>query len=707
MRKTMEKRFILTVTLCLVLYLLWFYTGQYLGYEMGRTEEPVVEQVESTQNDTKSPLETTPIEVPTVSEQVEQKVIEPKTVQLENDILSLKFDNRGGVLRKAILKQYYNSAKREELVQLIHPKHYFPGEVIIGTSQRTQNWMFDVTESSRQKVTMVGEQDGIQITKVFELKDNYTILSSVSVSGTDKPIKMVVSEGLQPVLPKDKLVPSFFDFGAINPKIMRIAWSEDGTHEDDDIGDLEIGEFAPVLDKPEKVVWAGIQDTYFANVFIPEQPTDNLFVAGVQHRIPNREPVTLPAVAIDGQGQINGLFYMGPTAEDTLETADERLSNLVSYGWAGYLSKGLFILLRVCYNMTGNWGWAIVILTLFIKFLLFPLAVPSMKSSIKMRKLQPKLEKLKQKYSDDSIEAKQQMQQEMFKIYREEGVNPFSSCLTMLPQMPIFFAYFSLLRTSISLRQAEWIFWIEDLSVKDPTFVLPIVMAGSMFLTSLTMPMTGVDPAQQRMMKFMPLMFAFFFIGMPAGLVLYMITGNIFTLCQSYILRRRYEKRMTLQEHLSAEAQCVIDNLQLFTDSHGLEVSMETSVDLPSIYVNFVGEDEDFFQKNHGESLRDLSFLMHTLVEKKFPESELDIKVDSGGFLLSKEKELQGMAESAAARARDTQNQVLLNPLNPYERRLVHLALQDYEDIETESLGEGHLKRIAVRFKRRSIIGWG
>ncbi|CAM2007515.1 Jag family protein [Acanthopleuribacter pedis] len=154
---------------------------------------------------------------------------------------------------------------------------------------------------------------------------------------------------------------------------------------------------------------------------------------------------------------------------------------------------------------------------------------------------------------------------------------------------------------------------------------------------------------------------------------------------------------MTQTEQAQPAVDLLLESLDTFTRGHGLDVTLESDIEFPSVYVNFVGEDENFFQKNHGEALRDLSFLMMTLVEKHFPDLELEIKVDSGGFIAAKEAELRGMAESAAARARDTGNQVLLNPLNPYERRLVHMALQDYEDVETESLGEGHLKRIAVR----------
>ncbi len=554
MRTSMEKRFILTITLCMVLYLSWMAIGRYMGYEMGASEQPVVEQVESPAQPKPSDLQQAGIEPGTPSSNDDDtELVNPaptdrfdslpqQTVTLENDHLRLKFDNRGGLMRTAMLKQYYTSARKEQNIQLIHPKTYYPGEIILPGDKRTSHWMYEVEKSANNVIQFVSEKDKIRIEKTYRLLDDYRIEMTVAVSGIEQSYKLVVCEGLQPVLAKDKLVPSFFDFGEMNPKIMRIAWSEDGGHEEESIDKLKNSLFYPLLEEKETVVWLGIQDTYFANVFMPETPTDNVFLAGVTHEIAGREPVVLPAIALDTTKAVKGTFYMGPTEEQALESADARLGNLVSYGWAGLLSKGLFIMLKFAHDVTGNWGWAIVVLTLFIRLLLMPLAIPSMKSSVKMRALQPKTEKIKQKYAgNDDFESKMKMQQEMAKLFKEEGVNTMSSCFMMLPQMPIFFAYFSLLRSSISLRQADWIFWIHDLSVKDPYYVLPMLMAASMFLTSLTMPMAGMDPAQQRMMKFMPLAFAVFFISMPSGLVLYMITGNIFMLVQNTILRRRFE----------------------------------------------------------------------------------------------------------------------------------------------------------------------
>ncbi|CAM2067227.1 Membrane protein insertase YidC [Sulfidibacter corallicola] len=549
----MEKRFVLAITTCMAIYFLWMAAGRYLGYEMNKPEpaSPEVKQEQVTTQETPNldlEPETGTLEVADAETSVEnppEEAIEQQVVTLENEHLRLRLDNRGGLVRGAVLKNYHNSSKKIELVRLVNGWKHFPGEVLLKDRRSTADWMFKISQPDPNEVVFTAKAEGYELRKTFRLGQTYEVFCDIQMKGpSDDTFKMVVSEGLQPVLPGDKLTPSFFDMGAINPKIMRIAWSEDGSHQEDDIAKLKVHDFQPVLDEVETVVWAGVQDTYFASVFLLDQATDNLYLSGVATPIVNsQETVNLPAVALRGDSALTGRFYFGPTEEQQLETVDEKLGNLVSYGWAGLLSKGLFILLKGCYDITGNWGWAIVVLTLIIKLALFPLAIPSMKSSIKMRQLQPKLEKLRQKYSDTDLETKQKLNQEMFKIYKEEGVNPFSSCLTMLPQMPIFFAYFSLLRTSISLRQAEWLFWIEDLSVKDPTFLLPILMAASMFLTSLSMPMPSGDPTQQKMMKFMPVLFAFFFIGMPAGLVLYMITGNIFTLIQSYGLRWRYENK--------------------------------------------------------------------------------------------------------------------------------------------------------------------
>ncbi len=539
----MNKRFLLAIGICFVFYILWLQLGVFMGFV--EPEEPVpaetkTEETAKRETTAPPPIEDSEPELATVPDQE----IEPQEIVLENEEMRLVIDNRGGLVREATLKKYYNSAKRQEPLMLISSTRHFPGEVLLENGVSTKERMFTVEQYGPNDVTLrLRLRDG-ELVKRYTLEKGFALRAELSQTGAEpRPFYMVVSDGLQPVRPTDKLTPSFWDLGSINPKIMQLAWSENGDHENRGLGDLNTESFEPVLEKEDWIEWAGVKDTYFANVFLLDKPTRNVHVKGVERFTPGREkPWMLPVMALRSEDSLSGVFYMGPIEKSRLESTSPALSNLITYGWAGLLSKWLFVLLQACYGWTGNWGWAIVILTFFLRVALVPMMIPSIKSSLKMRKIQPKIEKLRQKFTGQDLETKQKLSQETFKLYKQEGVNPFSSCVTALAQMPIFIAYFSLLRSSISLRQAEWMFWIEDLSIKDPTYVLPIIMGVTMFLSTLAMPMPSADPAQQKMMKVMPVLFSLMFIAMPSGLILYMITSNMFSMGQTYFMKWRLEK---------------------------------------------------------------------------------------------------------------------------------------------------------------------
>jgi YidC/Oxa1 family membrane protein insertase len=323
--------------------------------------------------------------------------------------------------------------------------------------------------------------------------------------------------------------------------MMEIAWSKDGSHKSKRSTKFESNQFEPVLDQDEILHWVGIKNTYFCNVFLPDEPLNNIQVKNNFKPMSSGKPQAVPVVGIRGGEQVVGTFYIGPLDKNDLQSVNSHLSNLVNYGYTGKLTEWMFIALEKIYSYVGNWGWAIVILTIFIRMVMFPLTAPSIKSGYKMRKIQPKLDAIKKKYSGKDMESKQKLSQETWKLYKQEKVNPFSSCITILPQMPIFIAYFSLLRTSISLRQSGWMFWINDLALKDPYFILPLIWGASMYLSQTMTPMPG-DPSQQKMMKYMPVMMTLLFITMPSGLVLYMVTSNLFQLAQTVLFKWRYDK---------------------------------------------------------------------------------------------------------------------------------------------------------------------
>jgi len=547
----MNKRLVLVLVLSFAFIMVWQQLGKYMG--IVKVVEPVVEEQVAEQTESADPVaqaetaaEPQPQKEPETSENAMPtpvEVVEPEKVRLENEQLYIDLDNRGAVAVHAHLKGFYNSSRQERNINLISSEKHFPGEVVLSNGS-TLDRLFKVTQASKNEAVFTYNDGNQKITKTFSLGEDFKLSCKVETEGLTQPFFLVVSEGLQPLLPGDKLTPGLLDFGAISPKIMHYAWSEEGDHESEvPKKKLSANTFEPVLEEEANVEWIGVKDTYFANVYVPNEAIRNLHIKKVERRLPQSDEVgIMPVIALKATNSVDGFFYMGPILESELEKADPRLADLLTYGWAGLLSKWLFIALEFFHNATGNWGWSIIILTIIIRIGLVPLTIPSVKSSYKMRKIQPKIEKLKLKYGGKDMESKQKMSQEQFKLYKEEGVNPFSSCLTALAQMPVFIAYFSLLRSSIYLRQADWMFWIEDLSVKDPTYILPIFMGITMFFSTLAMPMpTTGDPAQQKMMKAMPVIFSLMFLAMPAGLILYMITSNIFALAQTTILKWRYE----------------------------------------------------------------------------------------------------------------------------------------------------------------------
>ncbi len=192
-------------------------------------------------------------------------------------------------------------------------------------------------------------------------------------------------------------------------------------------------------------------------------------------------------------------------------------------------------MLNWVHSVVKNWGWAIVIVTLAIKTLLFPLAAKSFKSMAKMRKFQPEMERIKENYAED----RQLQGKKMMELYKKEGINPASGCLPILVQIPIFLAFYYMLMESVELRQAPWIFWIKDLSIKDPLYVLPVINMVLMFVQQRLNPPPS-DPMQRRVMMFLPLIFGFMFLFFPSGLVLYWAVSNLFSIIQQYIITKRY-----------------------------------------------------------------------------------------------------------------------------------------------------------------------
>jgi len=229
-------------------------------------------------------------------------------------------------------------------------------------------------------------------------------------------------------------------------------------------------------------------------------------------------------------------LYAGPKIQGKLEELAPGLRLTVDYGILWFIAQPIFWLLSTIHSLLGNWGWSIIVLTLIIKLAFFPLSAASYKSMARMRAVSPKMQALKEQFGDD----RQKMSQAMMELYKKERINPLGGCLPILVQMPVFLALYWVLLESVEMRQAPWMFWITDLSVKDPYFILPIIMGVTMFLQQQLNP-TPPDPMQAKVMKLLPIIFTFFFLWFPAGLVLYWVVNNVLSIAQQWYITRRIE----------------------------------------------------------------------------------------------------------------------------------------------------------------------
>jgi len=231
--------------------------------------------------------------------------------------------------------------------------------------------------------------------------------------------------------------------------------------------------------------------------------------------------------------------YLGPKESTVLAKINPKLTDVLEYGLITFIAKPMFSLLQWFHNHIGNWGWAIVLFTLLVKLVLFPLSYKGMMSMQKLKDLAPQMKELKEKYGKDP----QKMNMKMMELYKKHGANPMGGCLPMILQIPIFFGIYRVLLNSVELQGAPWILWINDLSVQDPYFVLPILMGASMWYQQKLTPNTMTDPMQQKIFQWLPVVMTVFFLTFPAGLVLYWLVNNLFTIAQQVVINKAYEKQ--------------------------------------------------------------------------------------------------------------------------------------------------------------------
>jgi len=482
------------------------------------------------------------------------------TTTVENEKFRIVFTNKGGQVLHWFLKKYTDSTgKPLDMVQeqaasrFGLPLSLFTYDNDLTTQLNSALYQASATGDllAPNSVTFHYAAGGIDAVKTFSFDTSYVITVRAYVNKNGVPVRSLVSwpAGLGDM--EEFLAASGKRTTFAVPTVSELAWSIDGK-QDTEAAKKVSGE--ATYDQPYE--YAGLMDLYFTAAFLPQTPS-RATVVTFHHTIdlpsdlsdPNsqKKPADVIGLAVgDQSGDTQLRLYTGPKETDILNSvhaigADgrptgESLASLIQYGWWGIIAKPLYVALRALRNMMGpginNWGWAIIIITVIFNLVLLPTRIWTMKSSLKMMRIQPKVDALKSRYSHLKMNdpKKAEMNSEMMQLYKEEGVNMYGGCLPLLLQMPLFFAYYRVLLNAVELRQAHW-FWLTDLSMPDPLHILPILIIGTMFLVQFITPSPGMDPMQRRMMAIMmPAIMGFTLWHFASGLALYWITGNIINL---------------------------------------------------------------------------------------------------------------------------------------------------------------------------------
>ena len=467
-------------------------------------------------------------------------------IDVTTDVFTVKIDTQGGDIIEADLLQYEEVKGGETPFMLLGEfdgNQYFSQSGLIGLNgPETTLKGRPVYKTTQKAFTLTGDElrvpleftdsKGVTFTKTYIFrKGDYAVDLEYTINNvTADPIQVqLYTQVKRTVQDKGSLVDQNY-LGAAY-----------GTEEEP----YEKYSFSDMADKNLNITTAGgyiafIQH-YFVSAWVPKQDQQNTLysklVAGNAAIIGTKgEAVNVQAGT---QATLSSTYYMGPKESDVLEAIHPDLDLTVDYGWLWFISQPLFVLLKWLHSILGNWGLAIIAITVIVKTAMYPLTKAQYTSMAKMRALQPKMAALKEKYGDD----RQKFGQAMMEMYRKEKVNPMGGCFPLLLQMPIFLALFYVFLESTELRHAEFVLWLNDLSAMDPYYVLPVLFGLSMFITQKLQPMTVTDPMQQKMMTFMPVVFSIFFLWFPSGLVLYWLVSNLISIAQMLIIYRGMEKK--------------------------------------------------------------------------------------------------------------------------------------------------------------------
>jgi YidC/Oxa1 family membrane protein insertase len=505
-----------------------------------------------------------------------------RTIVVESGVYHVELSNKGAVAHKWVLEKYTDESKPAKPLDLVHPDAAaqfggWPLAVVLDDAQlesRANAALYEVTVTpdspgpiqAPAEVDFAWSDGHLSVVKKIKFDTSYIANITVSAELDGRPVAAAIAwrggfgdsgafrgRGSQ-------ATQAFFSLGG---KLDLLAANKLGVANNPAQKNIQAGP----LD------FAGMEDQFFMMAFLPPLQTVNsssdhpaavsqLAVAGqpdvvgtsmtlvdwaVSRQIVDGTSTSaelIPEIAAGSSkgGPLNLRLLVGPKNLDELKQVRPPLNELVQFGWLAIIAEPLFYLLRWIHNYIPNYGWAIVALTIGLNMVLLPLRIKSTRSMQKMQKVGPEVKAIQERYKKYSMKdpRKAKMNEEVMAVYSREGINPLGGCLPTLLQMPIWFALYRMLNVTIELRHAPWFGWLQDLSSKDPYYILPILMSISMYTMQKMTPTPAGDPAQQKMMALMPIMFGGMFIIFPvsSGLVLYIFTSNLVNMAQQYFLNK-------------------------------------------------------------------------------------------------------------------------------------------------------------------------
>ena len=469
-------------------------------------------------------------------------------IRVTTDVLDLSIDPQGGDIVKLTLPEYPRRQDRPDVpFQLFDnggERLYQAQSGLLGTNAPDQTSGRAVWSSNAREYALNEGQDELVVDLTYSAEGiNYIKRFTLKRGEYDLKVSYLVDNQSQAPwsgtffaqLKRDNSGdPSSSTATGTATYLGAALWTKEEPYKKVSMGDMD----DKALRETVEGGWIAWLQHYFVTAWIPEKDTINQ----VQTRKDSQGNYIIGftgaplQVAAGSQGEVGATLYAGPKVQDKLEALSPGLNLTVDYGFLWFIAQPIFWLLQQIHSLLGNWGWSIVALTIIIKLAFFPLSAASYRSMARMRTVAPKLAALKEQFGDD----RQKMSAAMMDLYRKEKINPLGGCLPILVQMPVFLALYWVLLESVEMRQAPWILWITDLSIKDPFFILPIIMGATMFIQQQLNP-TPPDPMQAKVMKLLPIIFTFFFLWFPAGLVLYWVVNNVLSIAQQWYITRQIE----------------------------------------------------------------------------------------------------------------------------------------------------------------------